>query len=43
MTAEVLDAISPEGVAQVGVSAPVAARHLTAELRETFEKALEIR
>lgn len=40
-TVEILERISPEGVAHAGLSCSMGARRLTAELRETFEKALE--
>jgi 1-acyl-sn-glycerol-3-phosphate acyltransferase len=40
VTVRVLKPISPEGAQYDGVSVPVAARRLTAELRETLEKAL---
>jgi 1-acyl-sn-glycerol-3-phosphate acyltransferase len=40
MTVRVLEPIPPEGARYDGVAMPVAARRLTAELRETLEKAL---
>ena len=41
VTVQILEPISPEGVALAGVSFSVGARQLTAELREAFEQALE--
>jgi 1-acyl-sn-glycerol-3-phosphate acyltransferase len=41
VTVQILEPISPEGVALARVSQSMGARQLSAELREAFEKALE--
>ena len=40
VTVQVLEPIAPDGALHGGASLPVAARRLTAELQEVFEKAL---